>query len=224
MRITRHLSRTQRVALPGQERNYAGGFAYRLEPRQQLDRFLILGTEGGTYYVSDAEYVTQLRGWGRGLRRAIGSWYQTHDLRELAYQVTKYRQRYGWSHRDLLRLTHPKADTPARNALFRYIVTRAVAPELPAEVGAYLEAVERLNQPDLPQAEVVRLIRDYALPREVVPTHLLTYPAVWEALLQEMPMTAMIRNLATMTRVGPLQMEACACHPQRAEQGVLSHL
>jgi 60 kDa SS-A/Ro ribonucleoprotein len=285
MRITRHLSRTQRVALPGQERNYAGGFAYRLEPRQQLDRFLILGTEGGTYYVSErrltldnakavlellgrepeyvvertaeiseqgraykndpalfvlalavasghaetralalrampciirtgthlftfVEYVTQLRGWGRGLRRAIGCWYQTHDLRELAYQVTKYRQRYGWSHRDLLRLTHPKADTPARNALFRYIVTREVASELPAEVGAYLEAVERLNQPDLPQAEAARLIREYALPREVVPTHLLNSPAVWEALLNEMPTTAMIRNLAVMTRVGLLQKDS----------------
>ncbi len=278
MRFPRQLSRTQRVALPGQERNYAGGFAYRLEPRQQLERFLILGTEGGTYYVSEQHltlenvqavlellykepeyviertaqiseqgrsykndpalfvlalavssgnaqlrslalealprivrtgthlftfvaYTTELRGWGRALRRVVRHWYQNPDLRHLAYQVTKYRQRNGWSHRDLLRLAHPKADTPERNALFRYIVKREVAQELPAEVGAYLEAVERLNQPDLPLEEAVRLIRTHALPREVVPTPLLTYPEVWEALLEEMPMTAMLRNLATMTRV-----------------------
>jgi 60 kDa SS-A/Ro ribonucleoprotein len=36
----------------------------------------------------------------------------------------------------------------------------------------------------------------------VVPTELLNYPEVWEALLIQMQMTAIIRNLATMTRVG----------------------
>lgn len=50
--------------------------------------------------------------------------------------------------------------------------------------------------------EVARLIRDNRLPREVVPSDLLTMPEVWEALLVDMPITAMIRNLATMTRVG----------------------
>ena len=35
------------------------------------------------------------------------------------------------------------------------------------------------------------------------PEHL-TSPEVWEALLEDMPMTALIRNLATMTRVGVL--------------------
>jgi len=38
-----------------------------------------------------------------------------------------------------------------------------------------------------------------------VPTQFLTAPAVWEALLEtDMPMTALIRNLATLTRVGLL--------------------
>jgi 60 kDa SS-A/Ro ribonucleoprotein len=35
-----------------------------------------------------------------------------------------------------------------------------------------------------------------------VQTDHLTSPDVWEALLEDMPMTAMVRNLATMTRVG----------------------
>jgi len=50
--------------------------------------------------------------------------------------------------------------------------------------------------------EVARLIREYHLPREVIPTEFLNETEVWEALLFGMPMTAMIRNLATMTRVG----------------------
>ena len=53
-------------------------------------------------------------------------------------------------------------------------------------------------------AEVAALIREYRLPREAVPTQWLTDPFVWEALLEEMPMTALIRNLATLTRVGLL--------------------
>ena len=49
------------------------------------------------------------------------------------------------------------------------------------------------------------MIRDYNLPREAVPTHWLAQREVWAALLDsDMPMTAMIRNLATMTRVGLL--------------------
>jgi 60 kDa SS-A/Ro ribonucleoprotein len=48
----------------------------------------------------------------------------------------------------------------------------------------------------------VRLITDYSLPREAVPTRWLNDVVVWEALLQRMPMEAMLRNLATMTRVG----------------------
>lgn len=37
-----------------------------------------------------------------------------------------------------------------------------------------------------------------------MPTQFLTEAEVWEALLEKMPMTAMVRNLATMTRVGLL--------------------
>jgi 60 kDa SS-A/Ro ribonucleoprotein len=52
-------------------------------------------------------------------------------------------------------------------------------------------------------AEVARLIRDANLPREAIPTQFLTEKSVWEALLASgMPLTALLRNLATMTRVG----------------------
>src|SRR5262249_6264537 len=41
-------------------------------------------------------------------------------------------------------------------------------------------------------------------PREALQTEHLQSADVWEALLDDMPMTALVRNLATMTRVGVL--------------------
>src|SRR3954462_4201359 len=58
--------------------------------------------------------------------------------------------------------------------------------------------------------EIVRLIHDFRLPREGVPTQWLTDASVWEVLLDDMPMTAMIRNLATMTRVGLIAPNSAA--------------
>ena len=57
-----------------------------------------------------------------------------------------------------------------------------------------------------------QVIRDNRLTREMVPTHLLAHPVVWEALLEEMPLTALIRNLATMTRVGLVASGSRASH------------
>lgn len=37
----------------GQMPNSAGGYVWTIDPWKQLDRFLILGTEGGTYYVDE---------------------------------------------------------------------------------------------------------------------------------------------------------------------------
>src|SRR6185503_16313253 len=49
-----------------------------------------------------------MRGWGRGLRNAVGGWYVERETGDLAHQAVKYQQRDGWSHSDLLRLAHPK--------------------------------------------------------------------------------------------------------------------
>lgn len=155
---------------PRQVRNEAGGFAFEVTPEVRLRRFLLLGTDGGTYYVGAQEltkdnaevvlefarhrtadlvaevvaistagraprqhpalfalaaaaslgdeqgrrtaldalplvartgthlflfvrYSEQFRGWGRGLRRAVGDWYLDKPVEALAYQVVKYRSR-----------------------------------------------------------------------------------------------------------------------------------
>lgn len=54
-RYAEHVTHTdQRVkARPDQVKNNAGGFVFALDKWARLDRFLILGAEGGTYYVDE---------------------------------------------------------------------------------------------------------------------------------------------------------------------------
>lgn len=54
--------------------------------------------------------------WGRALRKAVSHWYNEQDAVSLAAAVTKCKQREGWSHQDLLRLSHTK---PANEGEFR---------------------------------------------------------------------------------------------------------
>lgn len=49
----------QSEPLPGQVANNAGGFSFEVDDWVKLDRFLILGTEGGTYYVSARKLTIQ---------------------------------------------------------------------------------------------------------------------------------------------------------------------
>jgi 60 kDa SS-A/Ro ribonucleoprotein len=276
----------QSQPIPGstQVANSAGGYAWKLCAWKQLDRFLILGSEDGTYYIGErklthenaknviaclvidgervvkriveisqkgrapkndpaifalalsaaygddktraaalealpavcrtgthlfafAEAVDGLRGWGRGLRRAVARWYNEKSAAELQYQIVKYMQRGGWSHRDLLRLAHPVPVSDEHKALYQWVVNcNSSAGFQPVQELAgdstfrLIDAVQRLKSADAKSA--VRVIREDRVPREAIPTELLKEPLVWEALLEDMPMTAMIRNLATMTRVG----------------------
>ncbi|MDQ5824388.1 MAG: TROVE domain-containing protein [Chloroflexota bacterium] len=268
--------------IPGstQVPNSAGGFAWAVDDWTRLDRFLVLGSEGGTYYITErklttenahaverciaedgpravrriveisesgrapkndpaifalalcathgseatkkaafealprvcrtgthlfhfVEFVDGMRGWGRGLRQAVAQWYSMPPGR-LAYQAIKYQNRDGWGHRDVLRLAHPRPHTEQHNAIYNWIVKgwEWVGEEPhPDEALRQLWAFERAKRAGSAQ-EIVRLITEYSLPREAVPTQWLNEVAVWEALLQRMPMEAMLRNLATMTRVG----------------------
>lgn len=54
-------------------------------------------------------------GWGRSSRRAIALWYNEKDPMLLARQVTKYKQRHSWSHKDILRTSHVKPKNTGEN-------------------------------------------------------------------------------------------------------------
>src|SRR5678816_4650037 len=60
VKYQQHVSRRatkQSEPIPGeaQAKNNAGGYVYQIDKWQRLSRFLILGTDGGTYYVKERE-------------------------------------------------------------------------------------------------------------------------------------------------------------------------
>jgi len=137
----------------------------------------------GTHLFHFAEYVNALRGWGRGLRNAVGRWYVSREADDLALQAVKYQQRDGWSQGDLLRLAHPQAPSQQHDAVFRWMLAgadslgeREVKRKVRGEdrvakygaVGALpklIEAFERAKRASS-QAEIVNLIAEHDLPRE----------------------------------------------------------
>jgi 60 kDa SS-A/Ro ribonucleoprotein len=280
-------TRQRDQARPDQAKNSAGGYVFTLGPFARLDRWLVLGAEGGTYYASEraltrenaqtvldclaadgvrtVERIVEIstagrapknapaifalaiaaadpdlatrkaalgamplvcrtgtdlfrfvadvgafRRWGRALRSAVAGWYDGKEPDALAYQLLKYRSRDGWSHKDVLRLAHPTPKTAAHAALYRYVTAgleglgadtargKAVAAaDLPRLVRAFEVAMASTDR-----AEVIALVREHRMPHELVRTELKNDAAVWAALLEDMPLGAMIRNLGKMTAIG----------------------
>jgi 60 kDa SS-A/Ro ribonucleoprotein len=154
----------------------------------------------GTHILHLAEYVNGLRSWGRVIRDGFAAWYNSQSPLELAKQITKYANRDGWTHGDILRLSHARPATPSHDALFIHAVGKAKEVEVDTDVAEYMAAVDEIKTADVKTA--VKLISQYKLPREVLPTEMLTKKDIWEALFPHMGMEALVRNLATLTRIG----------------------
>ncbi|GAA4793994.1 TROVE domain-containing protein [Actinomycetospora chlora] len=175
----------------------------------------------GTHLFLFARYAEQFRGWGRGLRRAVARWYTAPAVDDVAFQAVKYRQREGWSHRDLLRLAHPATTEPDRRALFRWIVTGEVGDDAP-ELVRGLVGARAATTP----AEWIRLVIDHRLGWEMLPDAALVEPDVWRALLAVgLPPTALMRQLPRLTRLGVLtgdrlrRVAAQLADPERLRRG-----
>lgn len=153
----------------------------------------------GTHLFTFAEFVQAFRGWGRQLRKGIADWYTGQRADKLALQLIKYRQRNGWAHRDLLRLAHPKTEDAALNALLGWAAREELQPELPPLIEAFIAL-----QSETDRDAVIRAITEQRFPREALPTEWLNDVEIWRALLTEMPLTALIRNLGKLTQVGLL--------------------
>jgi len=181
-------------------------------------------------FIEYSEALSVGTGWSRAHKRAIGEWFTSKSPAKLAYMMTKYKQRDGWSHQDVLRLAHIKPPSEEYDLVFRYAAKGYESlPEVPAfaealaapmegrlevdgdsdevpecainRLAEYLSVIEKSKTVENDH-EMAYLIRNYGLVREHVPTTLLNSLAVWEALLEKMPMTAMIRNLGKMTSIG----------------------
>src|ERR671939_2229211 len=57
LHVTRRVP--QWIPLPGQTANAAGGYAWAIDDWTRLRRFLILGSEGGSYYASEWELTRE---------------------------------------------------------------------------------------------------------------------------------------------------------------------
>lgn len=302
--MSRHLVEAVRADIPqsdpyreDQVVNSAGGYVWEVSNWSKLRRFLIIGTEGGTYYASErdvtrkgvesidaclkedgvrlvgeilnisdeglaqkndyaifalayvvangdddtkrlalnslskvcrtathlfqfCEYLDALGSLtGRAKRRALAEWYTNRRAESVAYQAVKYRQRNGWTHRDVLRIAHPARRVSSGNpvvnvtedhaAIFDWISGRKTDGIWPSHLSV-IKGYE-LAQGATTKNDLANIIREYRLPREAVPTDFLTEPEIWQALLDvDMPYTALMRNLANMTRIGLLKPAAIA--------------
>ena len=295
--LKKHSEPTQKDRLsPDQVKNEAGGYVYEIGLWDKLDRFLILGSEGGTFYVNEQEltrqnidsikecikedgvrvvnrvleldtdnrapkmdpliytlalcftfgsketkqrvtevfckiirigthlftfvdFINEMRGWGRSLRRLISSWYVHHHFKgSLDYQVVKYQNRKGWSHKDVLRKCHLGATTPFNIATLRWVVgattdertiTRSnqseptIWPATMDSLPELIEGYEQIKKTDKIK-DVLKLIETHNFTHEMVPNSWKDRISVWAKLLPQMPLIATIRNLSKMTSINYL--------------------
>lgn len=142
---------------------------------------------------------------GRVLRRGIATWYTGKSPDDLVYMFIKYKQRDDVAIHDVFNLAHVKPQTAEQEFLFRWVV-RGEKLERPTDNSPFwmkrLWAAQEILRADVNTA--VKLIEEYNLPREAVPTHLLRERVVWEALFRRLPLMAMIRNLNVMAERGLL--------------------
>ncbi|MFC5833885.1 TROVE domain-containing protein [Nonomuraea insulae] len=145
---------------------------------------------------------------GRSLRTALASWFTSGTPDNVAFKVCKARQRKtpqgeAFDLRDALRIAHPKADSPERARLFGWIAGN-VSDERARDA---LEAVDRFLTAKAVTTphEAVRVVTERRVPWEFLPDAMLRDPAVWDALIDTVGMTALIRNLGRMTRIGTLK-------------------
>ncbi len=162
----------------------------------------------------------QMRRWSRSFRRAVQHWFLSQEPERLAYQAVKYWQRFGWTMQDVVRLGHPlsavrRAPDEHRERIRAILYWIAKGwhgigdDPHPDPALRKIWAVERIRRlPDNDIDGAARIIAQEGIPREAVPTHFLKHHEVWGALLPRMPMMALIRNLATLTRLGVIGRES----------------
>lgn len=279
------LATPQGEPIPGKDqvKNSAGGFVYTVDHWTRLHRFLVLGSDGGTYYVNQrkltgdnaacvldclkddglqvvrmaceiseagrapkndqaifvmalaithgdvdtrravadqinrvcrigthifqfASYVSNLGGWGETKKRAVNNWLFGKTADELAYQMVKYRMREGWAHHDLHHVAHPRGDDKEGfNDLFQWAKGRPAhsLAWMPDGMPSIIEGLEQV-QVCKSNLAAARTIRDFRLPHEAVPTEFKNDPKVQDALLEHMPIGALIRNLGNLSKSGLL--------------------
>lgn len=271
--VNNHAHDQKESAADGQIQNHEGGFVFEVSPKTAIERFLILGTDGGSYYVGEkdfvkesvnmlkdmiakhetlvretmvdvavnnrafrvspaiftaamlhtygqdkaairaalplvlrtsthlfeySEYVKNLGGWGRSKRGAVKDWYESKSVDQLAYQLVKYRQRNGWTHRDMLRISHAQpAEVLAQFALGK--LDDSFTGEVPSIIEGFRAAQAASNA-----KEAIAVLNDYPrLPWEALPTSVHKDVDVWKTLFRNGSLkgTAALRNVVRLAKL-----------------------
>lgn len=166
----------------------------------------------GTMLLHFLAFADSLGGWGRLTRRGVANVYETLPVEKLALWAVKYKARDGWAQADALRLSHPKTTDAGRNAVLRFMVKgtldteilsgEAVPSESPTPALRVIEG-HLLAAAATSDAEAARLMREFGVPIEAVPTHL-RGAETYRAALETNGLTWLLRNLGNLSRVGVL--------------------
>lgn len=271
------VSTPQTKRTPGRSdevRNNAGGYVFKVSDKDRLERFLILGTDKGTYYVGEAklteqnvkfvkemvrkderlvvdtivdvsvngravknspalfalavvmtegqdkayareavqkvartsthlfeyaQYIDNLGGWGRAKRKSVAQWYESKPVDALAYQAVKYRQRNGWTHRDLFRLSHPEG---VHGGVGNFILGKSGSGGVDApEILRGFQEMQAATS----VADVIRTLETFKnLPWETIPTQFLKDARIWKTLFYngQLKGQALVRSVTRLARNG----------------------
>lgn len=175
-------------------------FAYGdLEVKQAAEKALLKVCRTGTHILQFSATIKSLRGWGKLVSRAINNWYKTKDAKSLAFQMSKYANRNGWTHLDVMRLTHPVFEGESNNVVGWLLKGKKVRAE--SEATKFLEAVDMAKVYN-EKFKITDLIKEFGLQREHIASEYLNKVDVQKAMLPNLGVMAVIRNLSNMTKSG----------------------
>ena len=145
-------------------------------------------------------------GWNNLHKKAVCNWYNSKEDLNLIYQITKYKDRHNYTHRDVMRLSHIIANSDDKQHIYKYIVKGFVALCDANDESNIIEFIRDYEVIKSSSSEnvVIELINKRNFAREHISTHMLNNKFVWEALVTKMPTIALLRNLNKLSMCGML--------------------
>lgn len=135
---------------------------------------------------------------GRAVKRAAAKW--LNNITE--YWAIKYNGRgRGYSLGDIVKTVHPAPKDEKQKALFAYLIGKE---EYDGGLLPQVAAFEQLKKVQTTE-EKIAAITEGRLPHEVVTGAVKPDKAIWNAIVPQMPVFALLRNLNTLSRAGVLE-------------------
>lgn len=142
-----------------------------------------------------------------GLRRVIKIWYLNQDPDKLYEAITTKRSVHGWTHRDILRVAHIKAEDEPKKVLFAYacrgIDHARTQSTKQNKLLLKLESVDNWRTCTDEKTAVELLAKPGGL--KEIPGALARSTVVWAALVPQMPLNQLIDELGRFHRLGMLR-------------------